>query len=520
MNATAAAVRDNPAGNVELGPLPDAPHSATLQADAVVVGSGAGGAVVAATLAEAGWDVLVLEEGPMVRTDDIRRWSMAERLVRLYRDSGLSAAAGVPPVALPMGRCVGGTTTVNSGTCFPTPGAVLDAWARSGLHALSPPAFTPLLREVEEVIGVRQIGRDIMGGNARMAEAGARNAGLHGALLHRNERGCIGSGQCPMGCPQGAKQDMRMTYLPRAAQAGARILAGVRVRSLDHDGGTMRGVTAERVDVSGATLRGSRITVRAPVVVLSAGAVYTPVLLLRAGLGGAHVGRHLAVHPTTEAAGFVAERVEGWRGVQQSYGIHPEPGVTIEATFPPGGTALRYLPLSGPALKELMARWAHAVLLGVMVVDGGNGRVRLAPGGTPLVTYRLGDAEAGRLVRGLAHTARVLRAAGAREVYTPLRGLPVLAAGDDPSVIECARGRDLALAAFHPLGTARMAAREADGPVDPQGRVRGARGLLVADASLLPGAPGVNPQVTIMALALHVARELVQAGAPARRRLS
>jgi choline dehydrogenase-like flavoprotein len=503
---SALPVAANPAGNMELGGLPEAPHTAALSADVVVIGSGAGGAVVAATLAEAGRDVLVLEEGPMVSTEEIRRWSIPEKLVRLYRDSGLSAAVGRPPVALPMGRCVGGTTTVNSGTCFPTPDPVLEAWARSGLGAFAPSEFAPLLREVEEVIGVRQIGRDIMGGNARMAELGARNAGMHGALLHRNERGCIGSGQCPMGCPQGAKQDMRMTYLPRAAQAGARILAGVRVREISHRGGAVEGVVAERVDITSRPLPGSRLTVRAPLVVLAAGAVHTPALLLRAGLGGAHVGRHLAVHPVTEAAGFVAERVEGWRGVQQSYGIHPEPGVTIEATFPPGGTALRYLPLNGPALRQAMERWAHAVLLGVMVVDGGNGRVRVTPGGTPLVSYRLGDAEAGRLVRGLAHTARVLRAAGAREVYTPLRGLPVLDAATDPSVIERARARDLALAAFHPLGTARMAARESDGPVDPRGAVRGSRGLLVADASLLPSAPGVNPQVTIMAAALHVAR--------------
>ena len=506
MSTTAAVGRDNPAGNVELGRLPEAPVRGSLKADVVVIGSGAGGAVVAATLAEAGRDVLVLEEGPMVRTDDIRRWSVGERLSRLYRDSGLSAAMGVPPVALPMGRCVGGTTTVNSGTCFPTPDPVLEMWARSGLTSLAPARFAPLLRDVEEVIGVRQIPREIMGGNARLAERGAHAAGLHGALLHRNERGCIGSGQCPMGCPQGAKQDMRMTFLPRATAAGARILAGVRVRSLLHDGGAVRGVEAERVDVAGRVLRGSRISVRAPLVVLSAGAVYTPLLLLRAGLGGAHVGRHLAVHPVTEAAGFVEERVEGWRGVQQSYGIHPEPGVTIEATFPPGGAALRYLPLNGPALAEALSRWANAVLLGVMVIDGGNGRVRTGPGGRALISYALGDAEAGRLVRGLAHVARVLRAAGAREVYTPLRGLPVLEPGVDPSVIERARARDLALAAFHPLGTVRIAARDGDGPVDERGRVRGARGLLVADASLLPSAPGVNPQVTIMALALHVAR--------------
>lgn len=501
----------NPAGNPELGPLRELEPGTSRRADVVVVGSGAGGAVVAATLAAAGQDVVVLEEGPAVSTDEIRRWSIAERLLRLYRDSGTSAALGRPPVALPMGRCVGGTTTVNSGTCFRPPDAVLEGWVRAGLGALSPASLSPLLAEVEAVIGVRRIPRDIMGGNARAAERGAALLGLPAGLIERNERGCIGSGQCPMGCPQGAKQDMRMTYLPRARDAGAAIHAGVRVRRLLIEDGAVRGVEAERVDTAGRVLgrgRAGHVTVSAPITVLAAGAVWTPALLLRAGLGGSHAGRHLAVHPCSDAAGFVGEPVEGWRGVQQSYWIHPEPGVTIEATFPPGGSGLRYLPLNGMALKAALTRLSHAVLLGLMVIDGGNGRVRLNPLGNPVVTYRLGKAEGGRLVRGLAHAARVLRAAGAHEVYTPLRGLPVLAAGQDPSVLERARARDLALVAFHPNGTARMAASPRDGAVAPDGGVYGVRGLYVADASLLPSAPGVNPQMTIMALALHVARAL------------
>jgi choline dehydrogenase-like flavoprotein len=501
----------NPAGNPELGPLRELEPGTRRSADVVVVGSGAGGAVVAATLAGAGLEVIVVEEGPMVTTDDVRRWSVAERMVRLYRDSGTSAALGRPPLALPMGRCVGGTTTVNSGTCFRAPDAVLDGWARRGLGALSAGNLAPLFDELESVLGVREIGRDIMGGNARAAERGAAALGMPGGLIHRNERGCIGSGQCPMGCPQGAKQDMRMTFLPRAQYAGAAIHAGVRARRLLVDDGAVRGVEADRVDVAGRALsrsRSDRIILRAPLTVLAAGPVFTPLLLLRAGIGGRHVGRHLAVHPCSDVAGFVDERVDGWRGVQQSYWIHPEPGVTIEATFPPGGTGLRYLPLNGMPLKAAMARLAHAVLLGLMVVDGGNGRVRLLPTGQPLVTYRLGGAEAGRLVRGLAHAARVLRAAGAREVYTPLRRLPVLEAGEDPAVLERASAADLTLVAFHPSGTARMSALAADGVAGADGRVFGVGGVAVADASLLPSAPGVNPQMTIMALALHVARSL------------
>jgi choline dehydrogenase-like flavoprotein len=498
----------NPAGNPELAPVDELAPGARLHPDCVVVGSGAGGAVVAATLAEAGRQVLVLEEGPMVTTGDIRRWSVAERTLRLYRDSGTTATLGRPPVALPMGRCIGGTTTVNSGTCFPPPDTVLEAWARGGLGALSPANLAPLVREVEEVIGVRRIPEAIAGGNARAAQRGAAALGMPGELLSRNERGCIGSGQCPMGCPQGAKQDMRMTYLPRAARAGASILAGARALSLLVEDGRVRGVEAEPVDAVGR-VRGERVRIEAPLTVLAAGAVHTPALLLRARLGGDHVGRHLAIHPATEAAALIEESVEGWHGVQQSYAIHPEPGVTIEATFPPGGTALRYLPLNGAALKEAMSRLGSAVLLGVMVVDAGNGRVRVTPRGMPLVTYQLGADERGRLVRGLAHCARVLRAAGAAEVLTPLRGLPVLAAGADPVLLERADARQLTLAAFHPSGTARMAASPEQGVVGPDGRVFGVRGLAVADASLLPSAPGVNPQVTIMALALHVARCLL-----------
>jgi choline dehydrogenase-like flavoprotein len=503
-----------PAGNRELRPLADLEPGARVRCDAVVVGSGAGGAVVAAVLAEAGLGVVVLEEGPMVTTAELRTWTAPQRMTRLYRDSGLSAALGLPPVALPQGRCVGGTTTVNSGTCFVTPPAVLREWAAQGLAELAPERLGPLLDEVAAVVGVRRIPREIMGGNARAAERGARVLGVPGDLLLRNERGCVGTGQCPLGCPVGAKQDTRMTWLPRAQEAGAAIHAGVRVRRLLVDGGRVRGVEAERVDVAGARRdrRSDRITVEAPLTVLSAGAVWTPVLLLRAGLGRRHAGRHLAIHPCTDAAGFVPERVDGWRGVQQSYGIHPEAGVTIEATFPPGGTGLRYLPLNGAPLKAAAARIGHAVLLGVMAVDGGNGRVRLLPGGAPLVTYSLGEAEGRRLVRGLAHAARVLRAAGAAEVYTPLRGLPVLEPGADPAVLERARGRDLALVAFHPLGTARMAASPRAGVAGPDGRVFGIDGLAVADASLLPSAPGVNPQITIMALALAVARALVASG--------
>src|SRR5258708_5254681 len=126
---------------------PDPQPAARRDCEVLVIGSGAGGAVVAATLAEAGREVIVLEEGPMVTTTEIRTWSIAERLVRLYRDSGMSAALGLPPLALPMGRCVGGTTTVNSGTCFATPDSVLGAWAAGRLAELQPARLPPPLAQ-------------------------------------------------------------------------------------------------------------------------------------------------------------------------------------------------------------------------------------------------------------------------------------------------------------------------------------------------------------------------------------
>src|SRR5256712_12803164 len=243
--------------------------------DVVVVGSGAGGAVAAKELAEAGLKVIVLEEGEHFDRRDFTS-PPPERLRRFYRGSGLTFTIGGPTISLPIGRGVGGSTLINSGTCFRTPDFVLDSWGMDGAE------LAPLFESVEETLDVGPVGADIMGANGETMEKGRRELGYSGGPIRRNARGCHGSGVCAFGCPLDAKLGMHVTYLPLAVQAGARIISGCRVEGLVIENGRAVGVRGSILDPeSGAVQRDARFEVRANHVVLAAGAHYTPALLLR-----------------------------------------------------------------------------------------------------------------------------------------------------------------------------------------------------------------------------------------------
>jgi choline dehydrogenase-like flavoprotein len=504
--------------------------SVRMKADVCVIGAGAGGAVAAAELAEGGMDVVVIEEGHWHNPDDFTA-RPPQMLARLYRDGGQTTTLGAPPILLPLGSGLGGTTLVNSGTCFRTPPRVLDRWASEFGLDLDEPSLSPCFERVEEALSVSEVTPELAGGNAAVARHGAERLGWSHGYLRRNARGCVGSGVCAFGCPTSAKQHTGITYIPRAQRAGARIVTGARVEQVlieesaiavnghvwPSDAGRAEGRAGQTGNAriasgmrgrmaSGVRARmasGAHIEVSAPIVIVAAGTIHTPLLLSRSGLGEAsgQLGRNLSLHPATAVFARMDERVDMAKGVPQSFYVDEfaEEGIIFEGVAGPPAYAAMSLPLTGARHAQAMADYPRLAQFGVMVSDSSRGSVRTVAGRT-LIRYDLTEADLKRFRKGLAHMRELFEAAGAREVYLPLPD------GVSP---ERARLRDLKLMAFHPLGTARADARGTHGVIDGDLQVHGVHGVYVADGSAVPSSLGVNPQMTIMALATRLAFALL-----------
>jgi choline dehydrogenase-like flavoprotein len=302
---------------------------------------------------------------------------------------------------------------------------------------------------------------------------------------------------CAFGCPTSAKQHTGITYVPRAEAAGAKIVTGADVRRV-----LLKRCRAVGVEVAGG------LEVHAPTVVVAAGTVHTPLLLARSGLGSSsgQLGRNLTLHPATAAVALMDEVVDMARGVPQSFYIDEfaADGIMLEGVAGPPAYAAVSLPLKGRRHAEVMSGYRHLAQFGLMVSDRPRGRIH-SLAGKPVIRYDLDRADVERFRVGLVHLKQLFEAAGAREVFLPVpKGMPP----------ERVRARDLKLIGFHPLGTARADARPSDGVVDENLAVHGVAGVHVADGSAVPSALGVNPQLTIMALATRLAFNLLEKPCP------
>jgi choline dehydrogenase-like flavoprotein len=493
----------------------DARGHVLVEADVAVVGSGAGGAVAARELSATGRRVVVLEEGPFVPTESFTGRPM-DMVRRTYRYAGMTSTLGRPGIPLPLGRAVGGTTVINSGTCLRAPDAVLARWRDDfGLRALGPGALDPYFEEVERTVGVAPVPYDLWGRNQQLFARGAEKLGFRPKGLPRNARGCRGTGLCAFGCPRGAKQSMLRTYLPWAAAQGAVLYSDLRAERLLVEWGAAAGVHATARDPQGERPP-VPVTVRARRVVLAGGAIGTPALMEKSGLGGAGpVGRGLRIHPASKVyAYFENEDVRGLEGVPQ--GVYLDEwaadGIVFEGIFVPPELGALAIPGMGAAHKQVLARYRNVASFGVFVSDTAAGRVRLGPEGVPLMFYDLAPGDARKFLRGLALLCEAFLAAGAKEVYPGVHGVEtVRTPAEARALVDARAGRqDLELMAFHPMGTCRMGRDRRAGVVDTDGAVHAVPGLWVMDASVFPTSLGVNPQETIMAFATRAARRLAQ----------
>ncbi len=477
--------------------------------DVVIVGSGAGGAAAAATLAEAGLDVVVLEAGGNYNRSNYPR-DPIEAITALYREAGLTVAEGRPPIPVPVARAIGGTTVINSGTCFRAPDAVLQTWREE--HGVEwAEDLTTGYADAEGFMHVTPVDPGRMGRNGQLAMEGAAALGASGGPISRNAGSCVQCSSCPFGCAIDAKRGMHVSYLPRAVAAGARIRAGVSVDRVLIEDGRAAGVACRTGAEPGSAAEPRDFTVRARrAVIVAGGALGTPELLLRSGVGGGQVGRNLHVHPACWVGARYDEEVRGWDGVMQSYFIdqwEPE-RILLEATFTPLPFGGAWLLGAGERHQEAMLGFDRVGSIGVHLSDASAGRVGLAGDGSLKATYKLTRDDAQRLAFGIARAAEVHLAAGATEVYPNIGRVGVLRPGDLPDFESLTlKPSELRLEAFHPMGTARISS-EGQGVCDSSGAVRGTRDLFVADASLFPSSVGVNPMMTIVAFSKRIAAGL------------
>jgi choline dehydrogenase-like flavoprotein len=488
----------------------------TLDCDVVIVGSGASGSVVAAKLAEAGQRVLVVEEGGRTPPREYARMRPSESLRALWREGGSTAAFGIgdtPVINVTMGRCVGGSSVLTGGVCFRTPDFVLDHWSKElGLRELSPAGLEPYFDEVEENVNVQAVPTAMRSKSTALWAKGAEKRGIDVKPLRRNTSGCQGIGQCNFGCPEGSKMSVDVSYLPRAVEQGTRVLSDCLVKKVVIKFGRAVGVEGRLLDRQRRE-RG-RVTISARRVVLAAGAVHTPLILWASGVKNRQLGRNMTVHPAFRVIARFDEEVRGWAGsLQSAYSDDFENrGITLVSVFVPPFAVAGGVPGVGPQWTERVRQLDHLAMFGGMLHDDGGGRVwRPRLGREPIITYRMSRKDRARIPTIVRLLAEAYLAAGAKELFIPVLGHEPLGPDEFRKLdLERIPARAYECSSQHPLGTCRVGTSKANSVVDENGRVWDADDLYVVDGGTLPTSLGVNPQVTVMAMATRFAERMAE----------
>ena len=496
----------------------------SLEADVCVVGSGSGGGVVAGTLAASGRQVAVLEMGGYYNESDFNQlelWAYEH----LYHGGGYHPTAD-GQVTLMAGTSLGGGTTVNWSNCLRTPDWVREEWERQhGLEGVAGADYDRHLDAVLERIGATDACSDLNGPHQRLKEACERS-GLPWKTIVRNadperyDPATAGFGH--FGDQSGAKLGTMKTYLQDAADCGSQFVTRCRVERVLTEGGRAAGVEGTYQDADG---RAARVVVRAPQVVVAGGSLESPAILLRSGIGGPAAGAFLRLHPATAVAGYYEESQRGWWGPPQAgltdrfADIEDGHGFLIESGPVNPGIGAASTPWeTGRQHKEFMSEARFAAAFVFLIRDRGHGRVTIDRDGNAVHEYPLTDPLDVRIFRrGLTELARLHEAAGARRIVTYQRRLTQWDRGEDlDAFIEGLDACPLspyehAIFSAHQMGSCRMGKDRASSVAGPWGELHDTPGVWIGDASAFPSASGVNPMVSVMALAHRTAEAILAA---------
>lgn len=478
------------------------------ECDYVIVGSGAAGGACAKTLSENGQNVVVLEEGPYVKTEDFNT-NTWRSMKSMFREAGNTVMFGRSLIPFLQGRCVGGTTTINAAICWRTPEDVYEGWKAYGIEdAITYEKLNQCFDVIEKDLSIHPVSESIAGNNNFIMKKGVEALGWEGRYIRRNENGCKGSAQCLQGCPNSAKQSTNLSYIPFASERGARIYADCKAETILTQNGTAAGITGT---FTNADRRKFSLTVNAKKgVILAASTIQTPILLQqnKLALSSGQVGKNLQCHPGTAIYGFFDEDVKFWEGATQGYEcfhFRKSKGFKLETlAFTPELFAVR-MPGSGAKLMHNLAQANRFTSIAIPIRAKTRGTVR-ALFNQPQVTFALVDEDVQTMKEGLKATAEVMFAGGAKKVYSGVYGMPeFLHSPDEIRLYDEVKltPRSYSLVITHMMGAARLHKDPKLGAVKPNLETHDVKKLYITDSSVFPTNMGVNPMLTIMGLSMR-----------------